>query len=90
MMPEHHNCASSAPGAEIGRRVASSRDGVILNTRKRGSPRDPAREHPTPLDAATIVVVTHSPGRGDVTKRRIDLLDGGILASAKRDLGRAI
>jgi len=33
---------------------------------------------------ATIVMVTHSPSHADLAKRRIDMLDGRIVVSAKR------
>ncbi len=33
---------------------------------------------------ATIVMVTHSPSHADIAKRRIDMLDGRIVASAAR------
>ncbi len=33
---------------------------------------------------ATIVMVTHSPSHADVAKRRVDMLDGRIVASAAR------
>ncbi|MGB3472787.1 MAG: ABC transporter ATP-binding protein [Erythrobacter sp.] len=33
---------------------------------------------------ATIVMVTHSPSHADIAKRRIDMLDGRIIASAVR------
>ncbi|HBY42616.1 MAG TPA: phosphonate ABC transporter ATP-binding protein, partial [Brevundimonas sp.] len=33
---------------------------------------------------ATIVMVTHSPSHADMAKRRIDMLDGRIVASASR------
>ncbi|KQM61913.1 MULTISPECIES: ABC transporter ATP-binding protein [unclassified Sphingomonas] len=35
-------------------------------------------------EGATIVMVTHSPSHADVAKRRIDMLDGRIVASAMR------
>ncbi|GAA3790924.1 ABC transporter ATP-binding protein [Qipengyuania pelagi] len=35
---------------------------------------------------ATIVMVTHSPSHADMAKRRIDMLDGRIVASAMRAL----
>ena len=35
---------------------------------------------------ATIVMVTHSPSHADMAKRRIDMLDGRIVASAERAL----
>ncbi len=35
---------------------------------------------------ATIVMVTHSPSHADMAKRRIDMLDGRIVASAARAL----
>ena len=35
---------------------------------------------------ATIVMVTHSPSHADIAKRRIDMLDGRIVASAMRAL----
>ncbi|EZP51119.1 ABC transporter ATP-binding protein [Sphingomonas sp. RIT328] len=37
-------------------------------------------------DGATIVMVTHSPSHADMAKRRIDMLDGRIVASAARAL----
>ena len=37
-------------------------------------------------EGATIVMVTHSPSHADVAKRRIDMLDGRIVASAARML----
>jgi putative ABC transport system ATP-binding protein len=37
-------------------------------------------------DGATIVMVTHSPSHADVAKRRIDMLDGRIVASAARSI----
>ena len=37
-------------------------------------------------DGATIVMVTHSPSHADMAKRRIDMLDGKIIASAERAL----
>jgi putative ABC transport system ATP-binding protein len=33
---------------------------------------------------ATIVMVTHSPSHADLARRRIDMLDGRIVASAAR------
>lgn len=41
---------------------------------------------PTGLNAegATIVMVTHSPSHADMAKRRIDMLDGRIVANAMR------
>ncbi len=38
------------------------------------------------LDGATIIMVTHSPSHADVAKRRIDMLDGRIVASAARSI----
>ncbi|RZL85722.1 MAG: ABC transporter ATP-binding protein [Sphingomonas sp.] len=35
-------------------------------------------------EGATIVMVTHSPSHADIAKRRIDMLDGRIVASAMR------
>lgn len=35
-------------------------------------------------EGATIVMVTHSPSHADIAKRRIDMLDGRIVASASR------
>ena len=35
-------------------------------------------------EGATIVMVTHSPSHADVAKRRIDMLDGRIVISARR------
>ncbi|KQN83031.1 phosphonate ABC transporter ATP-binding protein [Sphingomonas sp. Leaf67] len=35
-------------------------------------------------EGATIVMVTHSPAHADMAKRRIDMLDGRIVASAMR------
>ncbi|QHL91010.1 ATP-binding cassette domain-containing protein [Sphingomonas changnyeongensis] len=35
-------------------------------------------------EGATIVMVTHSPSHADMAKRRIDMLDGRIIASAAR------
>lgn len=35
-------------------------------------------------EGATIVMVTHSPSHADLAKRRIDMLDGRIVASASR------
>ncbi|MEH3123576.1 MAG: ABC transporter ATP-binding protein [Sphingomonas phyllosphaerae] len=35
-------------------------------------------------EGATIVMVTHSPSHADLAKRRIDMLDGRIVASAMR------
>jgi putative ABC transport system ATP-binding protein len=35
-------------------------------------------------EGATIVMVTHSPSHADVAKRRIDMLDGRIVVSARR------
>ncbi len=35
-------------------------------------------------EGATIVMVTHSPSHADMAKRRIDMLDGRIVASASR------
>jgi putative ABC transport system ATP-binding protein len=35
-------------------------------------------------EGATIVMVTHSPSQADVAKRRIDMLDGRIVISARR------
>ena len=35
-------------------------------------------------EGATIVMVTHSPSHADMAKRRIDMLDGRIVASATR------
>ncbi|WP_457324640.1 ABC transporter ATP-binding protein [Roseateles sp. P5_E11] len=37
-------------------------------------------------EGATIVMVTHSPSHADVAKRRIDMLDGRIVASAARSI----
>ncbi|KQN00481.1 ABC transporter ATP-binding protein [Sphingomonas sp. Leaf25] len=37
-------------------------------------------------EGATIVMVTHSPSHADMAKRRIDMLDGRIVASAMRAL----
>jgi len=37
-------------------------------------------------EGATIVMVTHSPSHADMAKRRIDMLDGRIVASALRAL----
>lgn len=37
-------------------------------------------------EGATIVMVTHSPSHADMAKRRIDMLDGKIVASAERAL----
>lgn len=37
-------------------------------------------------NGATILMVTHSPSHADVAKRRIDMLDGRIVASAMRAL----
>jgi putative ABC transport system ATP-binding protein len=34
-------------------------------------------------DGATIVMVTHSPSHADLAKRRIDMLDGRIVISAR-------
>ena len=35
-------------------------------------------------EGATIVMVTHSPSHADIARRRIDMLDGRIVASARR------
>ena len=35
-------------------------------------------------EGATIVMVTHSPSHADIAKRRIDMLDGRIVISARR------
>lgn len=35
-------------------------------------------------EGATIVMVTHSPSHADMAKRRINMLDGRIVASASR------
>ncbi|MCH7863399.1 MAG: ABC transporter ATP-binding protein, partial [Proteobacteria bacterium] len=35
-------------------------------------------------EGATIVMVTHSPSHADMAKRRIDMLDGRIVANAMR------
>jgi putative ABC transport system ATP-binding protein len=35
-------------------------------------------------EGATIVIVTHSPSHADIAKRRIDMLDGRIVISARR------
>jgi putative ABC transport system ATP-binding protein len=37
-------------------------------------------------EGATIVMVTHSPSHADMAKRRIDMLDGRIVASAARSI----
>ncbi len=37
-------------------------------------------------EGATIIMVTHSPSHADMAKRRIDMLDGRIVASAARAL----
>lgn len=37
-------------------------------------------------EGATIVMVTHSPSHADLAKRRIDMVDGRIVASAARDI----
>ena len=37
-------------------------------------------------EGATVVMVTHSPSHADMAKRRIDMLDGRIVASAVRAL----
>lgn len=37
-------------------------------------------------EGATIVMVTHSPSHADMAKRRIDMLDGRIVASAMRSI----
>ena len=33
-------------------------------------------------DGATVVMVTHSPSHADLARRRIDMLDGRVVASA--------
>ena len=35
-------------------------------------------------DGATVVMVTHSPSHADLAKRRIDMLDGRVVVSARR------
>jgi len=35
-------------------------------------------------EGATIVMVTHSPSHADLAKRKIEMLDGRIVASARR------
>ncbi len=35
-------------------------------------------------EGATIIMVTHSPSHADLAKRRIDMLDGRIVVSARR------
>jgi putative ABC transport system ATP-binding protein len=35
-------------------------------------------------EGATIIMVTHSPSHADLAKRRIDMLDGRIVISARR------
>ena len=37
-------------------------------------------------DGATVVMVTHSPSHADMAKRRIDMLDGRIVVSARREI----
>lgn len=37
-------------------------------------------------EGATIIMVTHSPSHADIAKRRIDMLDGRIVASAMRSI----
>jgi putative ABC transport system ATP-binding protein len=37
-------------------------------------------------EGATIVMVTHSPSHADMARRRIDMLDGRIVASAMRSI----
>jgi putative ABC transport system ATP-binding protein len=37
-------------------------------------------------EGATIVMVTHSPSHADIAKRRIDMLDGRIVISARREM----
>jgi len=37
-------------------------------------------------DGATVVMVTHSPSHADLAKRRIDMLDGRIVVSARREI----
>ncbi|KQY80993.1 ABC transporter ATP-binding protein [Pelomonas sp. Root1444] len=37
-------------------------------------------------EGATLVMVTHSPSHADMAKRRIDMLDGRIVASAARSI----
>jgi hypothetical protein len=104
MMPEHHDCASSAPGAGTDRRVARSRKGVILNTRKRGGPGDPSWKRPTPLhtanreqvmnilsdlnDEGATIVVVGHSPSHGDGAKRRIEMAGRVLASAKRDLRR--
>ena len=37
-------------------------------------------------DGATVVMVTHSPSHADMAKRRIDMLDGRLVVSARREI----
>ena len=37
-------------------------------------------------EGATVIMVTHSPSHADMAKRRIDMLDGRIVASAARSI----
>ena len=37
-------------------------------------------------DGATVVMVTHSPSHADMAKRRIDMLDGRVVVSARREI----
>jgi putative ABC transport system ATP-binding protein len=37
-------------------------------------------------DGATVVMVTHSPSHADLAKRRIDMLDGRIVVSVRREI----
>ena len=37
-------------------------------------------------EGATVVMVTHSPSHADMAKRRIDMLDGRVVVSARREI----
>ena len=35
-------------------------------------------------EGATVIMVTHSPSHADMARRRIDMLDGRVVVSARR------